>query len=131
MKLLLDTHIWLWAHAEPERLAPRVVAALRSAKTELWLSPISVWELLLLVEKKRVVLTGNPASWVETALSRAPMHEAPLTREVALRSRTIDVAHQDPADRFLAASADVHGLTLVTHDTALLEGKGYRTLSNR
>jgi PIN domain nuclease of toxin-antitoxin system len=59
------------------------------------------------------------------------MRDAPLGREVALRSRSIVVAHEDPADRFLAATADVYDLTLVTADERLLRGQGFRTLPNR
>lgn len=48
MKLLLDTHVWLWALHDPSRLSPRVRAELRNLANELWLSPISTWEALLL-----------------------------------------------------------------------------------
>jgi PIN domain nuclease of toxin-antitoxin system len=109
VKLLLDTHIWLWSHVEPERLTKRVMTVLADAGTELWLSPISVWEFLLLAEHGRVgVRPGSaPVDWVEAARARAPMHDAPLTREVAVRSRTVRLEHEDPADRFLAATAEV------------------------
>ena len=133
MNLLLDTHIWLWSHAEPERLTKRVTTALGDESNELWLSPISIWEFLLLAERGRVRVQDRmaPPEWVEAALSRAPMHDAPLNREVAVRSRSVRVGHEDPADRFLAATADVYELTLVTADERLLRGKGFRTLANR
>lgn len=131
MKLLLDTHIWLWSHLEPDRLRKRVRAALLAPANELWLSPISVWEVLLLVERGRVTIDGDPRAWIETAWAKAPMQEAPISHEVAMRSRVIDVPHQDPADRFLAATAQTYDLTLVTDDKNLLRGKGYDTLANR
>jgi PIN domain nuclease of toxin-antitoxin system len=133
MNLLLDTHIWLWSHAEPERLTKRVATALVDARNQLWLSPISIWEFLLLAERGHVRVQGGtaPPEWVEAALSRAPMHDAPLSREVAARSRSVRIEHEDPADRFLAATADVYELTLVTADERLLRGKGFRTLANR
>lgn len=133
MNLLLDTHIWLWSHTEPERLGKRVAAALADDSNQLWLSPISIWEFLVLAERGRVHVRGGtaPADWVETALSRAPMHDAPLSREVAVRSRSVRLEHEDPADRFLAATADAYELTLVTADERLLRGKGFRTLANR
>jgi len=133
VNLLLDTHIWLWSHADPERLTKRVAAALADESNEMWLSPISIWEFLLLAERGRVrVKDGTaPPDWVEAALSRAPIHEAPLNREVAVRSRSVRLDHEDPADRFLAATADVYELTLVTADERLLRGKGFRTLANR
>ncbi len=131
MRLLLDTHIWLWSHLEPERLSRQVTKALLAPDAELWLSPISVWEFLLLAEKGRVVVRGKPRDWVEAALAKAPMQDARLNLEVALHSRTIQTEHDDPADRFLAATAAVYDLTLVTEDHRLLRGKGFRTLANR
>jgi PIN domain nuclease of toxin-antitoxin system len=131
VKLLLDTHIWIWSHLEPEKLGKSVVAALLDSKNELWLSPISIWELLVLAEKGRIVVKGDPEAWVDSALSAAPMIEAPINREVAIRSRTVQLSHEDPSDRFLAATAQVYDLTLVTADRLLLGGKGYRTLRNR
>ena len=131
MKLLLDTPIWLWSHLEPERLSRRVAQALLARDAELWLSPISVWEFLLLAEKGRLSMPGKPRHWVEAALAKVPMHDAQLNLEVALHSRAIQLEHDDPADRFLAATAAVYSLTLVTDDHRLLRGKGYRTLANR
>ena len=133
MNLLLDTHIWLWSHIEPDRLGKRAKAAMQDDDNRLWLSPVSVWEFLLLTARGRLRLRQDttPASWLEAAMSRAPMHDAPLTREVVIRSRAVRIAHEDPADRFLAATADVYDLTLVTADDRLLRGKGFRTLANR
>jgi PIN domain nuclease of toxin-antitoxin system len=133
VNLLLDTHVWVWSHTEPERLTKRVTAAVTDRANELWLSPISIWEFLLLAQRGRVRPHGglDARDWVEAALSRVPMHEATLTREVAIRSRFVRVEHEDPADRFLAATAEVYELTLVTADERLLRGKGFRTLANR
>jgi PIN domain nuclease of toxin-antitoxin system len=131
MKLLLDTHIWIWAELEPNKLSKRVQAKLRDPKSEIWLSPISVWEFLLLAERNRIAVRGDAEAWVEAAFEKSPLREAPLNRAVAMASRTVHVPHQDPADRFLAATAQVYGLTLVTEDASLLRGKGYSTLANR
>jgi PIN domain nuclease of toxin-antitoxin system len=91
VNLLLDTHIWLWSHAEPERRTKRVPGALADESNRLWLSPISVWEFLLLAERGRVRVGSaqEPVEWTETALARAPMHDAPLGREVAIRRRSV------------------------------------------
>ena len=131
MKLLLDTHIWLWALLEPELLAAPVRDALQSPENELWLSPVSVWEATMLAERGRVVVTSDVQAWVRGLLAALPRREAPLTFEVALMSRRLELAHQDPADRFIAASACVHELTLVTADERLLEANGYAVLANR
>lgn len=131
MKLLLDTHIWLWSFLEPERLSPRVADALEQADNELWLSPITLWESLILAERGRVHLQPSPERWILDALDRAPMKDAPLSREVALESRRIEVPTLDPADRFLASTARVYGLTLVTADSKILAAEGLSLLSNR
>jgi len=121
VKLLLDTHVWLWTLTDPDRLGRRARAAVARATTELWLSPISVWELLVLAERGRVKLDDEPGRWAREALERSPVREATLTSEVAIQSREIAPSHGDPADRFIMATALVYELTLVTADEALLD----------
>ena len=131
MKLLLDTHIWLWALLEPERLTATVSAALESPENELWLSPISVWEAMVLAERGRIAINASPADWVQEMVRAIPRQEAPLTHDIAVASRQLSLSHQDPADRFLAATAHVMRLTLVTADDRLLHCTEYARLANR
>lgn len=130
MRLLLDTHIWLWALLEPERLSRTVRAALGSVENELWLSPISVWEALLLAERGRVRVDSSPAVWVEQMVSALPRREAALTHDIAVASRRLVLSHDDPADRFLAATAHVLNLTLVTSDARLAASTDYAVMVN-
>jgi len=104
---------------------------MEAADNELWLSPISVWELCVLVERGRVVLQSDTQSWVAQAFQRVPLNEAPLTHEVALATASVEFSHRDPADRFLAATARVFDLTLVTADERLAGARNVRTLANR
>jgi PIN domain nuclease of toxin-antitoxin system len=131
LRLLLDTHIWLWSLAQPARLGRRVKSAVTRSGNELWISPISVWELLVLAERGRVKLEGDPRKWVAEALARTPAQEAALTSEIAVRSREVLSGHSDPADRFLVATALVHGLTLVTADETLVDAQACSVLANR
>lgn len=121
MNLILDTHIWLWSLLEPDRLSRRARERLTDPANTLALSPVSVWEALVLAEKERVLLHPDPWSWIRTALSVRPMQEVPVTFDIAFGSRSIRLGHDDPADRFIAATAMVHGLTLVTVDRSLLQ----------
>jgi PIN domain nuclease of toxin-antitoxin system len=130
VKLLLDTHIWLWSLLEPSRLGRRTAAALDDPDNELWLSPISVWETLMLAERGRLVLEPDAERWVRAQLQRLPFHEAPLNTEVAIASRTLRVGSADPADRFLAATARVYDLTLVTADSRLRKLPHVTVLAN-
>jgi PIN domain nuclease of toxin-antitoxin system len=128
LKLLLDTHIWLWGLREPNRLGPRTLSEMRDSANEIWLSPISIWEVLLLHTKGRIHLSLDLVEWL--AESTAGMREAPLTHEIALVAQQLQM-HQDPGDRFLAATAKVLDLTLVTADERLLGLPNIRTLANR
>ena len=128
MNLLLDTHIWLWSKLEPKRLGRLTVAELSAAGNELWLSPVSVWEALTLMQKKRVQV-DRPVEWIARAVEKA--REAPLTHEIVRTSFTLNLPHSDPADRFLAATAKVLKLTLVTADKNLLGLGEISTLANR
>lgn len=129
MKLLLDTHIWIWSLAEPKRLSRRVQRELKDRDNELWLSPVSTWEVLLLHAKGRIQLHGNAREWITSAT--AYMREAPLTHEIVVAAQELPISNQDPADRFLAATAGVLGLTLVTANHRLLGLGTIATLSNR
>jgi PIN domain nuclease of toxin-antitoxin system len=130
LKLLLDTHIWLWSLAEPNRLSRRVANELDDRKNQLWLSPVSIWETLLLCRKGRIEPPDDFATWLTGALSALPLIEAPLTFEVARALPTIRLPHADPADLFLAASARAFGLTLVTADRNLIRTEGISVIAN-
>ena len=128
MTLLLDTHAWLWSHLDPARLSARARKAMSAPSNILALSPVSVWEALLLAQRSRVELAPDPWSWIRSALTAKPMLELPLTHEIALCSRSVRLPHDDPADRFIAATAMLHGLTVVTADRSLLACPDIRVL---
>jgi len=128
LKLLLDTHVWLWALHNPARLSHRVRDVLRNPANELWLSPVSTWEALLLNAKGRIRLPANLSEWLAEAT--APLREAPFTHEIVLIAQQLSLPQRDPADRFLAATAQVMDLTLITADDTLLQLGTIRTLKN-
>jgi PIN domain nuclease of toxin-antitoxin system len=131
MQLLLDTHIWLWSRDEPKKLTRRVASALEDSRNQLWISPVSIWEVLNLCDKGRMKLKGGSSAWFSEAFAKVSYQDAPLTWEVALATGTIALPHRDPIDMFLVASAKVYGLTLVTSDQYLLAAKACRVLANR
>lgn len=125
---LLDTHVWLWGLVDPSRLRKKTRDLLVSASSTLWLSPISVWETSLLVERGHLELDTDARAWIQDAIASSGVGEAPLNHEVALQSRELTVGHDDPADRFIAATASVYQLALLTADERLLRGKGYEKI---
>lgn len=84
----------------------------------------------MLDERGRVKLRTGIRGWTDEAMRRFPVEEAPLNREIALVSREVRLPHRDPADRFLAATALVHGLTLLTVDERLRSARWLRTRSS-
>lgn len=130
MNLLLDTHIFLWSLLDPEKLSNRVARALIAPGNGLWLSSISLWEIAILAEKGRVQLNSPVKTWVDTALKACPVREAPVDHSIALASRLINLPHQGPADRFIAATAAVRNLILVTADGKLLKDPSWQVLPN-
>lgn len=129
MKLLLDTHIWLWYLQGNSRLSENLRQIMNSPDTELWLSPISVWETIVLAEKGRIELDRDPQVWIKKYLRSLDFKEARITYEIAMKSRSIELSHQDPADRFIAATAIELDLTLATVDKRLLGLDWLSTLS--
>ena len=85
----------------------------------------------MLVEKGHLRVDGNSTVWIQSMLGAIPRHEAPLTHAVSIQSRRLTLANHDPADRFLAATAQVYGLTLVTSDELLLASREFAVLPNR
>ena len=131
MNLLLDTHIFLWSMLEPERLSKKVAGELQKQENQLWFSPINSWEIMLLEKKGKIILDPDPASWLREAFKRVPVKEARINHEIAIQSCLIKLPHQDPADRLLAATAVIYGLTLVTADTRIIQSKVCKFLRNK
>jgi PIN domain nuclease of toxin-antitoxin system len=128
LNLLLDTHIWIWSKLDPKRIGRNAARELSNNDNDLWLSPVSVWEALALMQKGRIRVR-DPLAWVERAADQ--LREAPLTQEIVRIGFALSLAHADPADRFLAATAKVLKLTLVTADQRLLGLGEIASLANR
>jgi len=100
-----------------------VAAALEDDMNELWYSPISVWEVLVLADKARLTnVDRNRPRFIARLF--AGMREAPLNTHVAIASRAVGLPHGDPADRFIAATARIYDLVLITEDAKLAKVPG-------
>ncbi len=82
-------------------------------------------------EKGRIVLDEEPVNWMAAVLKTIPFRQAVINHEIAMQSRIFELPHQDSADRFIAASALVYELTLITSDKKLIQAAGgYAVLEN-
>ncbi len=130
MRFLLDTHIWLWMLREPHKLSSFVHQAVYEPSNERYLSPVSIWEITVLLEKKRITLDDDFGEWFARTTADLELTEAHLTWQVVHEMRYILPNHKDPADRFLAATAVAYDLTLVTADQKLIGVPGLKVLAN-
>ena len=126
---LLDSHIWFWYLAGSERLPKGLRRTIDGAQDRCWLSPVSVWEIGMLAARGRIHLQRDFRAWILRALELFPVRHAPMNREVALTSLEVELPHRDPADHFLAATALVYDLTLLTVDRRLSKVRWLATKS--
>jgi PIN domain nuclease of toxin-antitoxin system len=131
MKLLLDTHIWIWSDVETHKLSSEVARELGSPENERYLSAVSVWEAILLLEKKRIRPIGDFGEWFKKSKLELGLIEVPLNWKIAHEIRYTILGYRDPGDRFLVATAKVYDLTLVTADERLMQIPGMKVLANR
>jgi PIN domain nuclease of toxin-antitoxin system len=123
MKLLLDTHLLLWAAGTPEKLSPDARALINAPENELFFSPVSLWEVAI----KRGL--GREDFQVDTRLLRRGLldngySELPIGSEHAVEIENLPTIHRDPFDRMLIAQAMVEGITLFTADSLLTQYSG-------
>ena len=131
MKLLLDTHIWIWNYTAPEKLTSEVAREIANPEHDRFLSPVSIWEMVTLLEKKRIELNQDFGEWFSQSQRDLNLLEAPLTWDVTHELRFTMLGYRDPGDRFLVATAKVFDLTLVTSDERLMKVPGLSVLPNR
>lgn len=115
MRLLLDTHVCLWALAAPERLSPTVTAAITDPGNDVRVSAATAWEIAIKQSLGKLELPGPAEEWLTEALEQAGIAWIPVTPADALRVRSLPWHHRDPFDRLLIAQASSE-FTLVTHD---------------
>ncbi len=121
---LLDTHVWVWYEEGAEARLPRAALAVLRRHVQagqLYVSPLSAWEVAMLVAKRRLRLSLDVPSWVARAFEMPGLRAAPLTPAVGVDAALLPgEAPHDPVDRLLIATARALGATLVTRDREIL-----------
>lgn len=116
---LLDTHIWLWLIAKPEKLPEDFVEEIRSPSIKLFLSAASSWELAIKHALGKITLPADPSHFVPRHMSASGVSGLPVGHAHALRVAGLPHHHRDPFDRILVAQAQVEDLCLATADKAM------------
>lgn len=119
MRLLLDTHVLLWAISTPERLNAQVQAAIRNPDNDVLFSAASIWEIAIKAGLRRADFTAQPDAVTQEALDLGFV-ELPVYSATAARAADLPRIHRDPFDRLLIAQAIEEPAILYTADTQLL-----------
>jgi PIN domain nuclease of toxin-antitoxin system len=119
MRLLLDTHIFLWRLTGDIRLLPSTESLIDDPSNSLFFSSISAFEILLKASNGKLKLPTDPATFIENGLRANQIAPLPLQMKHTYEITKLPMIHRDPFDRLLIATAIAEGMTLVTADATL------------
>lgn len=118
MRVLLDTHVWLWMLAAPERLSKKGRSIVIAADNELVLSAASTWEIAIKFALGKLRLPETPQAYVPRLMARTGVTPLPVHARHTLQVATLPAHHRDPFDRLLVAQAQLEDLPILTADTS-------------
>lgn len=116
MKLLLDTHVFIWWFNEPEKLSEKVLAACEDNKNELTLSVASIWEMQIKMQLGKLRLTHSIKDLISTHRATYDLQILPIFLNHIFELDNLPVHHRDPFDRILIAQANAENQVIVTKD---------------
>ncbi|MDF0552141.1 type II toxin-antitoxin system VapC family toxin [Kamptonema sp. UHCC 0994] len=120
MKLLLDTHIFLWFISGDNRLSVRFREAIRTPDNEVYLSVVSVWEAMIKYQIGKLPLPETPEIYLPKQRERHLISSLPIDEESVAQLAKLPPLHRDPFDRLLMCQSLQHGLVMVTEDPAII-----------
>lgn len=119
MKVLLDTHIWLWMLSQPDRLGRQTRAIIEDPSTSLLLSAATSWEIAVKNSIGRLPLPEPVSSYVPSRMRQTGVESLAISHSHALQVAALPHHHRDPFDRLLIAQAQLENLPLMTIDGVL------------
>jgi PIN domain nuclease of toxin-antitoxin system len=115
-RVLLDTHVFLWAAGAPERLSAEALDAISDAKNDVFVSAAAIWEIVLKHDLGKLQLPASPVTYIPTIIAQLGFRQLPITFEHALTVMVLPKHHNDPFDRIMIAQARFEGMTLISTD---------------
>ena len=120
MKLLLDTHPFLWSIWEPARFSAKASAVYFDPTNTRYLSYASVWEMTIKFQLGKMPFSSPPSDWIEKTCRNQAISLLPIVLEDILALEKLPLLHRDPFDRLLVAQASTQGMILMTKDQEIL-----------
>jgi len=129
MRLLLDTHVWIWAQESPEKFGRRARARLEDIANSVSVSAIAALEIARLIFLRRIQLAESASTWIADSIRSLSAQSLDVTPQIAAEAYELPGNfHKDPVDRVLVATARLHNLTLITADDLILRYPHVKTL---
>jgi PIN domain nuclease of toxin-antitoxin system len=116
VRILLDTQVWLWMLAAPERLSEPARALVIATDNELLLSAASAWEIAIKYALGKLRLPETPGDLIPRLMTRTGITPLPIHHRHALHVASLPARHRDPFDRLLIAQAQIERLPILTAD---------------
>jgi len=131
--IVIDTHILVWWVSGDKSLSKSARKAINqtlASDSEVIVSSISAWEISMLIEKGRLVLSMDVASWLDQVSQINGIRFMPVDNEIGVKSTLLPGEfHKDPSDRMIVATARKLAVALVTADEKIIEYEHVRTIS--
>ncbi|MCA9898312.1 MAG: type II toxin-antitoxin system VapC family toxin [Anaerolineales bacterium] len=121
MKLLIDTHVFLWYIGADDKLPARFLEEIRNPENQVFLSVVSLWEITIKYQIGKLPLPEPPQLFIPTERGRHLIDSLPLNEESVRYLANLPQLHRDPFDRMLICQAQANQMTLVTSDSAILQ----------
>ena len=116
MKVLLDTHVFIWWDGNPTRLSPQVLALCQNRDNTLMLSITSIWEMQIKLQLGKLTITMPLAELIESQQQTNHLEILPITLAHVLALQNLPLHHKDPFDRLLIAQAGIEEAVLISSD---------------
>jgi PIN domain nuclease of toxin-antitoxin system len=121
MRLLLDTHVFIWSKREPERLSKRVISLFKSRESRIMLSAVTAWEIAVKTHNGKLDFDKSILDDFENHVAELGFDILTVTPRHAITGARLPGAHKDPFDRILAGQARCENLAIITSDPAFMQ----------
>ena len=129
--IVLDTHVLIWDALNPDKIHPQVYRSIEAAddRNELLIPDISLWEIAMLIDKRRLEIDSDTNSFISALLMLRNYSIVAIDSEIASKAVELgQVIMTDPADSLIAATAFVRNATLVTADQRIIDSGTVKTV---
>lgn len=119
MKVLIDTHVFLWVLVSPKKLSLRARSVIESGDNHVLLSTASLWEIAIKEQVGKLSLPNPPERYLRRRIAESDIEMLPVSAEHALRLFSLPVHHKDPFDRIIIAQSKEEDIAVITADAVM------------